>query len=321
MNLNFNPLDSLKNEGDWLYNITTEYLRTANRYKNLFKYSLPIRILTPDEDVSIYDKITDLTYDKKTLGFTGYRYNLYEYVPAYFVNPLIFNPLIDDTGLKIDVDVSISLIGFNDITIGSYIMFYADYLSSMIFEVTNIRTPLLSNIHIPIYELELVKSTLNPELLSEYIQTGQIIIKEIFYYDITCDKFITKDEYERKIATVNDILQSDISYFKTNFDYTYGAYFYVSSGELEKIYEKYLNLYFLDYIGRVVNRRAIRFDFPIPTAPILYPEKFTPDETDYLHIKSDYEFWKQKLYSLSSLSEIHNRTYNLHLKLREGHIV
>ena len=316
MNSNFNPIDLLKNEQDYLYQLTSEYLEQANRYKNLFRYSIPVRILTPDENKSVYDTAADLTYDKKDYYLTGYVYTLYEYVPVYYTNPLMFNPVIDnEQGLKIDTNLTVSLVGFDDITIGSYVMFYSDYLSNIIFEVSNIRTPLLSNVKLPVFELDLIKSTLTKDQLMAYIENGQTIIGEIYYYDYTSEKFIPKSEYEEKLNSLEQINSVYIPFFKEYFDYLNEAYYYIDENG-NKIYEKYLNLYFLDFIGDYVNKNWMRLDFPIPAAPLINPQSYTPTEVNYQTQKYNPSFWKTKIEDELLPQSNNNEVY---IKLNELH--
>jgi hypothetical protein len=313
MNLNFNPIDLLTTEAPRLYQLTNEYLSFISRYKNLFHYSLPVRIITPNENSSIYDKETDLTYNKYYSNLTGYKYDVYEYVPLFYTSATLFNLLIDnERGAELNTNLSVSILGFDDLTIGSFILFYDDNtFSNAVYEITNIRTPLLTNVSVPIFDVDLSLSDIDKNtLINNLLQSGAL--NQIYYFDYTQEKFITQEEYRQKVSNVQSIYTDYIPYFKNYFDLSKELYFCINSQTGEKGYEKYLNLYFLDYVGGFINKGNLRLDFYIPTGVFINPNDFTPDEDNYSELKYDSEFWDEKLSSLKEYSEQHARLYELH---------
>ena len=262
MNFNKSILDSFKTLSEIPFNILDNYLSYISKYKNLFLYSLPARIYVPDESNSIYDDTIDLTYNIEDKFFTGVRYKLYEYVPVYYSSPTMFNLMeTQDKGVVFDTTLSISLIGFDDITIGALVQFYTNYLSQLVFEVINIRTPLLTNIKEPIIELDLkVSNITNPE--------NSLNISDIYYFDYSEGKFVDKNTFELKKAALEYIEKEIIPYTKANcFDYNFEIY--IPPDNL------YMQLFYFDYIGRRINVSTRRLDLPIPIDPIINPDKYS----------------------------------------------
>ena len=201
MNLNFNILDAINTVPTHTYKIFEEYLLQIDKYKNISFTALPVRFIVPDENNSIYDELTDTTYKKNRMNKTGLKYKVYEYVPVFYSSPIMYSLMVDpEFGAKFDAGLNISVIGFKDITVGSYVQFYGDYLSKIVFEVSNIRTPLTTNLAVPIYELDLIRA---PSDLD-------IDVSEIYFYDYSEEKFIPINEFKNKIQKleylVNEII-------------------------------------------------------------------------------------------------------------------
>jgi len=316
MNLNFNPIDLLTKEPAYTYSLTREFLNFVKEYKGLYHYATPARIITPALDTSVYDKDTDLTYDKNRSTLTGYKYNVYEYVPIFYTSNMNFNLILDEGGLNPQTNLSVSIIGFDDLTVGSFIMFYdEETFSNIVYEITTISTPLLSNTVIPMFNIELVKSTITKDNLINDLLVNNL--NQIYYFDYSLGKFVEKDKYLEKVNVVQLIYDNYIPYFKQYFDYNEEAYYCIKSENSTKEYEKYLNLYFLDYIGGAINKKGMRLDFAIPAAPLMFPGKFTPDEgCDKYHTnKHSYDYWLNKLNELKDYSEQHARALELHKNL------
>ena len=261
MNLNINPLNALIDLNKIPYQIFEEYLSNLDKYKHISIFTLPVRIAVPNEEISVYDEYVDLTYNEENKFLTGVQYTLYEYVPGYYTSPTVFS-LIDtpDKGTLFDTNLSFSIIGFSDITIGSFLQFYTDYLSNYIFEVINIRTPILTNIKVPILDLDLKVANIR--------SLDELNISNIYYFDWTEDKFIPKELYDQKIQAIEYITTTLIPDIKQNcFDYNSENYI-----PQDNIYLQYFYFY---YIGQKINKNHRRFDLPIPIDPIENPEKYS----------------------------------------------
>ena len=259
MNLNFDPLTLLTKEPLYTYNLLSEYLGTIDKYKHISTTATPVRIIVPDELNSIYNKQTDNTYDREIPSATGYKYKVYEYVPAYYSSPISFTVMNQmDTGTNLKSSpISLSVIGFGDVTIGSFVSFYSEYFERALFEVTNFRTPLLSNLIVPVFDLDLLLTDLN---LEEFISKHKI--SQVYFFDYTLDKFLTAEQFQQKVGALNTIQNEIIPYLKSPncFDYQKEIYKFPTNDKSKNVQ---LNVILLELIDKM-NKFYFRLDFPVP---------------------------------------------------------
>jgi hypothetical protein len=298
MNSNFNILDRIQTAPAITYKIFERYLLNIDKYKNISFTALPVRIITPDRENSIFDNITDATYKKNISDKTGLKYKVYEFVPAFYTSPITYALMNDPSaGLKFDATVNISLIGFDDITIGSYVQFYGDYLSKIVFEVSNIRTPLTTNIIVPIFELDLIRAPSDIDL----------DISQVYFYDYSEEKFLPKEKFEEKIEKLNYLVNTLIPDINKNcFD---------SDKEVFNDLEEF-NLYLCTTIADRFNKNYRRIDINIPfgycfkiDAESLSEYPKAKDILEKIDLNSATDCQKKYYEFLKIISEVYNDEY------------
>jgi len=219
-------INNLLTQGSYLYTLIDEYHKHIKRYKNHLAQSVPVRYISLNTELSTFDKqYLDSVYQVSDSRLNGLVYDVYELVPTIFTSPfnieLLENELL--TGIDFNTSpVNITLFGILDpskIHLNDFVQFYSDYFNNIVFQVYNIRTPVYTNITVPIFELDLTPSTIEPDKLFEKVR-----INKMYVYDLSLEKFIPYEYFNKKMKIIDFIEKYLSSYLNT--------YFYNTRAEL-----------------------------------------------------------------------------------------
>ena len=216
-----NSLYDILNEHNYVYTLAEEYYKHIDRYKNQYRESVPIRYLSINTELSVFDKNLDSMYQISDKLLNGLIFDVYELVPTKYTSPISPQLLEDETltGLNYNLPpVSITLIGTltpDKIHLNDLVQFYGDLFNKAVFQVFNIRTPLFTNVSVPIFELDLTNTSIPSDSLYEKVR-----VNKIYIYDLSQEKFVEYEQYKNKYKLVDIIENKIVPLINNYFDYS-----------------------------------------------------------------------------------------------------
>ena len=262
-------INNLLTQGNYLYSLIDEYHKHIKRYKNHLAQSIPIRYISLNTELSTFDRqYLDSVYQVSDSRLNGLVYDVYELVPTIFTSPfnieLLENELL--TGIDFNVSpVNITLFGILDpskIHLNDFVQFYSDYFNNIVFQVYNIRTPVYTNITVPIFELDLTPSSIESDKLFEKIR-----VNKMYVYDLSLEKFIPYEYFDRKMKII-DFIEKYLSTYLNTYFYNSRAelYCYTDNNNNNKCLYPYIPNYLIYEAITNVNYNFFRiFNIKIPT--------------------------------------------------------
>jgi len=243
----------LLNEPNYIYSMLDEYYKTIDKYKHQFTTSVPIRYFSINLEKSIIDEKLDAIYEITEKHLNGLVFDVYELAPTFYSSPITLEISMNEelTGLDIQKQpISITFVGVfntNQIHLNDLAQFYTEYWNKQIFQVYNIRTPLITNFRVPVFELDLTTTPIPYDKALDKIR-----VNNIYVYDYTTRKFITYEQFKNKDKILksmeNDILPNFNNQY---FDTTLELYYYSENSEnyfTKEINEIYYQL--IDYLNK-----------------------------------------------------------------------
>jgi hypothetical protein len=270
-----NSLYDILNEHNYVYTLAEEYYKHIDRYKNQYRESVPIRYLSINTELSVFDKNLDSVYQISDKLLNGLIFDVYELVPTKYTSPISPQLLEDETltGLNYNLPpVSITLIGTltpDKIHLNDLVQFYGDLFNKAVFQVFNIRTPLFTNVSVPIFELDLTNTSIPSDSLYEKVR-----VNKIYIYDLSQEKFVEYEQYKNKYKLVDIIENKIVPLINNYFDY---------SAELYKVDNNYypyeINKLIYDLISDVnINYfRIHKINIPANIELLQLPENVSSD--------------------------------------------
>jgi len=180
-----------------------EYLKLIYKYRNVNRPAILVKYYNLDIENSIFYENTDSTYTPYSA--TGLVYNLYEYTPVlYFGGVQNAETFEQDTiGKSLPAMTSATVYTIDKPNINDLIQLYPPYNEDEIFRVSGVRlqtgivnSPLESKLKI--FELDLEYATID--------DISNLNIIDTFVYDISLQENLPVDEFQQRIASINQVL-------------------------------------------------------------------------------------------------------------------
>lgn len=189
-----------------------EYLKLINFYQNFKRPSIFVRYYNVNMDISISDQDTNSTYD--IYKSSRIVFDIYDLTPVYMINPLVnaTNNVPDMAGQMFESTTSIVVYTIRRPRINDIVTFYSPVESNEIYRVSNYRIPInmlyAGDDSVHIYELDLE--------IAPFDKTDMLNIGQSFVYDLSSEKYLTKDQYMsyiRKLDTYHELLNEYAKFY------------------------------------------------------------------------------------------------------------